>query len=93
MQTAAIGRIVHYKFREDEGGMERPAIIVHVWGGEYGGAVQLQVFIDADENGLYNDGRRLKSVSNVVWRTSVTQGKGPGQFHFHEDCPLVEPSR
>jgi hypothetical protein len=90
MQTPTIGRIVHYRFSDAEGGMERPAIIVRVWGEHVpGSAVQLQVFTDANEHGQHNDGYSLKAESSVVWRTSILQGSEPGQYHFHEDCPLT----
>ena len=87
MQAPSIGRIVHYRFMDSEGGgMERPAIIVRTWGDHEGALVQLQVFTDANERGEHNDGHTLKAPSSVVWRTSVKQGTEPGEYHFHEDC-------
>ena len=86
MQSPAIGRIVHYRFLDSEGGMDRPAIIVRTWGEGEHQAVQLQVFTDANEHGQHNDGNILKAETSVVWRTSIIQGLEPGQYHFYEDC-------
>lgn len=88
MGNPAIGRIVHYRFLDIEGGMERPAIIVHTWGATAESAVQLQVFLDCSEDGEHNDAATLNPASNLTWRTSVTQGLEPGEYHFHEDCPF-----
>lgn len=79
-QVASVGRIVHYVLLN---GVHRPAIIVHVWNGDWSGKalVQLQVFMDGD-GGAYND-----CAPNVVWRTSVVQDeeeKKPGTWHFPE---------
>jgi len=79
-QNPAIGRIVHYRpLPGTEPVMigERPAIIVRTWGKTPEDKVQLQVFVDGS-----NDGFR----EGLIWRTSVVQGPGEGQFHFHEDC-------
>lgn len=77
---AAIGRIVHYQ--HSDGADCRPAIIVRVWSVEPNGAVQLQVFNDADKDGTMNDRR-----PPMEWATSVTQGTGGHHWHSHEDCP------
>lgn len=77
MQSPAIGRIVLYQFHEHEaGGAVRPAIIVRVWGDQPESAVQLQVFVDGSNDGF---------AGGTVWKTSVTRGFGPYQYHFHDD--------
>jgi hypothetical protein len=76
-QTPTIGRIVHY-VREE--GVERPAIIVHVWPDNatpHAGMVQLQVFNDSD-GGPANDG-----LANVTWETSVEHSEDPQPHTWH----------
>lgn len=55
-QNPTLGRIVHYTFPDGE---VRPAVVVRDWGG---GCVNLQVFLDGD-----NDARKERPS----WATSV----------------------
>lgn len=88
----SVGRIVHFCL--DAGprrGEHRPAIIVHVWA-EPGqahpySACQLQVFTDGDGTPVMND-----CLPQVVWRTSIQQGKGPGYWHWPEPVAPIEVS-
>ena len=89
----AIGRIVHYRFPESAtiGGEprgERPAIIVRVWGKTPESVVQLQVFLDTDEDGQHNDADAgvFGHKGALLWKTSVKHGIGKGEFHFHDEC-------
>ena len=74
-----------YQFPDSEGGMLRPGIITHVWGDQPTSAVQLQVFVDTDAQGKYNDGRNQAINGPLVWKTSVSRGFGASQYHFHDD--------
>jgi hypothetical protein len=86
-QVPSIGRIVHYELESGpHKGEHRPAIIVKVWaepGQEQpGSACQLLVFTDSDGDGQYND-----QLSQVMWKTSRSQGTGPGFWHWPEFVP------
>jgi hypothetical protein len=87
------GRVVHYVLPNGE---HRPAIVVKVWriidfdpeGGIIGlpklpenGCCNLQVFMDSDEKGQYND-----KMWPISWRTSVIfdNAKMPGTWHWIE---------
>lgn len=85
------GRIVHYVLPNGE---HRPAIVVKVWRVLVGdpnvllheeppenGCCNLQVFMDADAEGKYND-----QMLPVSWRTSVlhSDNKEPETWHWIE---------
>ena len=80
MEGLTEGRIVHYVL---ESGEHRPAIVVRVWRIDgkppENGCCQLQVFTDSDAEGKYND-----CLPPVMWKTSVTFGEGPGNWHWIE---------
>ena len=67
-----VGRIVHYRW---PGIGCRPGIIVKVWSGT---TVQLQVFMDADEEGKHND-----SLHPMQWQTSRQRGGPSEEGHWH----------
>ena len=82
-QVPSIGRIVHFVLDSgNHAGEHRPAIIVKTWGDTPGSACQLQVFTDSDGSENSNDG-----PPNVLWKTSRSQGVGPGTWHWPEYVP------
>ena len=79
--AATVGRIVHYTLPDGRNtGAVRPAIIVHVWGGDHP-SVQLQVFTDSPPEANSND-----CLPPVMWRTSVMESESgdpePGRYHW-----------
>ncbi|MGJ3241160.1 MAG: hypothetical protein ACFE0Q_20790 [Anaerolineae bacterium] len=87
MDGVVEGRMVHYVLQKDDSerseGEHRPAVIVQNWSG---GTVNLQVFMDTDGKGDYNDGQ----VPSLLWVTSATfdnVDKHPGTWHWIERVP------
>lgn len=93
MEGLTEGRIVHYVLQNGE---HRPAIVVKVWqqsdydpeGNVSGlpkspenGCSNLQVFMDSDAEGKYND-----QMLPISWRTSVlySEEKEPSTWHWIE---------
>ncbi len=89
-QLPSIGRIVHYVLEDGpNAGEHRPAIIVKVWGPPDGQptpttACQLQVFTDSPGGEVYND-----QLPPVLWKSSRSQGTGPGSWHWPEHVASV----
>ena len=75
-----IGQFVQYVL--DEGpskGQVRPALVVRSWNHEDTGEVmlQLQVFMDSDQEGRFND-----QLGPMLWKSTVSKGDGetPGTW-------------
>lgn len=89
MQGLTEGRMVHYVLSLDreyipvhKHGEHRPAVVVKVWRDSQGypqDTVQLQVFVDGENDGFSN-------IQAAMWKTSVPydpEGK-PGTWHWIE---------
>jgi hypothetical protein len=67
-----VGRIVYYNLKDKQGNVQvRPAIVVRVWNDTM---LNLQVFTDGSNDTEYGN--------NIVWKTSVMQGEGVGQWDW-----------
>lgn len=66
-----LGAQAHIGNPEGEGSV-RPMVVVHVWPDEFGPGVP----------GV--NGRVMLDGTDVLWVTSVSEGNGPGQWHWPE---------
>jgi hypothetical protein len=86
-QKVTVGRIVHFVM--PDGKTHRPAIVTHDWGG----CVQLQVFLDGTNEECYRKEygefcpSKAEQERGIAWRTSVHQDeteKGDRTWHWPE---------